>query len=332
MNKNPLHVLPQDSNASLPPRKPRVSSTHERAEAIRAQYERLWLRSPEMFKPDRTAIERARVESTWKIVQELLPNATTAAELGMGWGVFTRRLAGAGLRVDAVDVSELAIKHFDLDPVASVHLIREAVPYTSLPDQHYDIVVCADLVGDLHQTDQRLLISELYRIVKPTGWVVLSTGLDIDSEGAVDQLAKLIDTELKVERWSASYHVYFLRLLQWLRRPELYLRAKHDPAYREKQMAKRSGVGRQWLKLQTWAPCCWLWQAVSWITRPLANQLEQSNWMLKRLDSLCRTMKSEDGVSHVVCIAKRKSLQESAETASSTMNPARQRLRERVWE
>jgi len=50
------------------------------------------------------------------------------------------------------------------------------------------------------------------------------------------------------------------------------------------------------------------------------------------LDSLCRTMKSEDGVSHVVCIAKRKSLQESAETASSTMNPARQRLRERVWE
>lgn len=332
MRKDPLHIISSDD--ALPRiRSSATRSLQERVEAVRAQMERQWLRHPEIFNPDRTVLERTRILRSWRLIQSLLIKPDLqAADLGFGWGVLTRRLANAGVKVDAFDAAAQALEHFADQPLAKVQLIRGVIPHAPLADQNYDLVICTELIATLHPHDQRLLISELYRITKPNGHIVLSTALDINSDGALEQLAKLIDTELMAEQWVFSYHTYYLRCLRLWRTPERYVRLRNDAAFRDKELAKRKGFSARWLKMQGMHPLYGLWRCVSLLTKPIADYLEQSQWLMRWLETFCRTMKSEAGISHAICIAKRKPLQHTAETGEIAMSRPTQRLRERVWE
>jgi 2-polyprenyl-3-methyl-5-hydroxy-6-metoxy-1,4-benzoquinol methylase len=335
MSENSLPIINSEPNEPRRrfSRHRAAASQEDRAETARAHFERLWLQTPEIFDPNRSAIERMRLERSWNTITPLFNGDMRAADLGFGWGGLTRRLQAATVQVDALDVASQALQHFEREgSLAGVRLIREALPQTSLQDGHYDLVLCCDVIAELQPNDQRLLISELYRLVKPDGYVIFTTPLDIDSDGALEQLAALVETELMPEHWVLSHHCTYLKLLRLLHVPENYLKGRRDPAYRSRQLAKRGKLGAYWFKLNCSQPLTAFWWCLNQVFSPAAHWLEQSSTVLQLLEKFCRTFKPQDGVSHAILVAKRKNLQETAEIAESTMSRSTQRLRERVWE
>lgn len=336
MERRPLHIVTGDTNE---PRRSfskdrGVSPLEERAAATRAHYERLWLLTPEIFDPNRNAIERERIHRLEQPLKELVEarRQARAADLGFGWGTLTTRLRDYGATVDAVDIASQALQHFEKRHREGIHLHREALPESSLSENTYEVVLCSELIADMHPNDQRLLISEIYRLLKTDGTAVIATALDIDSEGALQQLCNLVETELIVEHITKSYHAYYIRLLRLLRYPARIVRMRADQVYYEQQLSKRTRIASGWLRLQCKQPFYAIWWLLEIFTRPLVQFVEQSPTMLRMLESLCRTFKPEDGVSHAILLARRKSLEESAETKASTMSRPLQHLRERVWE
>lgn len=336
MERRPLHIVTSDPNE---PRRSfsrdrGVSPPQERAAANRAHYERLWLLTPEIFDTNRNAIERERIHRLKRPLKELVEarKQARAADLGFGWGTLTTRLCDYGATVDAVDIASQALQYFESRHSQVVRLYREALPESSLAEHSYDVVLCSELIADMHPNDQRLLISEIYRLLKTDGTAVIATALDIDSEGALQQLCSLVETELMVERIIKSYHAYYIRLLRLLRYPARIVRMRADRVYYDQQLGKRGRMAAGWLRIQCRQPFYAVWWFLELLTRPLAQYVEQSSKMLRMLESLCRTFKPEDGISHVILLARRKSLEESAEAAASTMSRPLQHLRERVWE
>lgn len=309
------------------------SSSSLHPEAARAKFERLWLLNPEQFNPERCALERLRVQRTWEVLKALLPvEAFKATDLGFGWGTLTRQLQEKGAQVDAVDIAGLALAHYEKMAPSSARLLREAVPHTSLLDSVYDVVLCTELIAELSPGEQRLLISEMYRLVKPEGYVVFSSALDIDSDGALNRLITLAETELSIEELHLSYHSDYLRLFRLLRAPAKRSQARQDPRFRQEQLDRRGHLSQKWFQWQLQQPLYSLWWVLDCLTRPLSSWIEQSESLATYLEKSCRFFKPERGISHVIVVAKKKALQESAETQASTLARPLQRLRERVWE
>lgn len=330
MKQNPLKVT-QGSNDPVRPSNTKRNTYEERAEATRAYYERLWKNTPEEFDPNRNAIERDRIAKTCKIIDLTLQHQNTrVADLGMGWGTLTRYLCERNLSVDAVDIASLALKHFG--DVTGSRLYREALPQSSLPDNSYELVLCCELIAELHPHDQRLLISEIYRLLKPEGSAILTTALDIDSINPLEPLTALIETELRIEKISPSFHTYYLRLLRFLRIPAKKIRLRKDQVYYKQKLENQTRLGTAWIGLQRSLPFYAFFWTLNQIAFPLARRLEQSAFALRILNNICRTLSPEDGMSHVILVAKRKSLQDSAESHPTTLSRPVQRLRERIWE
>ncbi len=227
---NPLKIV--DVQKGIPHRthnsQKGISSSTQDTEA-KARFEREWLLHPDNFDPSTNAIERERIHRTWQHIKPLLEAPEVkAADLGFGWGILTRKMRRRGAQVDAVDIAENAIKHFKAGDPCDVICICDAMPRSSLPDDHYDVVVCTDLIAELQPRDYRLLISELYRILKPEGHLICSTPLDFRTDGALEHFAALLETEFEVTEWEISHHAYILRLLSLLKRGGRWL----APLYR----------------------------------------------------------------------------------------------------
>jgi ubiquinone/menaquinone biosynthesis C-methylase UbiE len=274
---------------------------------MKARADRQWLLHPEVFNPDYSVIERERVHRTWKLIKPLLEEPEqVVADLGLGWGTLARKIRERGASVDAVDVSENALKNFRAQGPCDIRLSCEALPHTSLPDDHYDIVVCADVIADLEGHDQRLLVSELYRLLKPTGHLVCSTPLDYTTDGALERFSELLETEFEIIEWDVSHHAYSLRFMHLLEGPH-------------RRLENRSRFH-------------WLWRSLDTICYPLASFARRSRPLTFMLEGLCRGISPDQGVTHAICVAKRKTLTPANPEAFDQMAPQNQRLRRRVWE
>lgn len=292
MSDNPLKVV--EVQKGLPHRSHSTNAgtltSHQRDAEAKARFEREWLLYPESFDPGRNAIERERIDRTWKLIKPLMEvPELQAADLGFGWGVLTRKMQGRGGLVDAVDIAENALKHFTAREPCAVNLSCDGLPRSSLADDRYDLVVCTDLIAELETNDQRLLISELYRILKPSGFLVCSTSLDYRTDGALERFAALIDTEFEVIEWEVSHHAYALKLIN-------------------------------------------LFKALGLLFKPLKRLVQNSRTFTLFLESICRAISPDRGVSHAICVAKLKSINTTAPIDIEKMEPQNQRIRQRVWE
>jgi malonyl-CoA O-methyltransferase len=97
------------------------------------------------------------------------------ADVGCGTGRHALRLAAAGARVQAVDFSEAMLRRARAKPGADTiafhcHDIARSLPFA---DRSFDRVLCG-LVVD-HVPDLEGLFSEMCRVCRPAGSVVVST-------------------------------------------------------------------------------------------------------------------------------------------------------------
>lgn len=333
MKDDPLRIISVEKGIPHPKHTMNRSDPRlARIKAARDTFERRWQEDPNQFNPTLTAIERERIERSWNVLQPLVQPGMPASDLGCGWGVLSERIAERGGSVDALDIASSALERLRPHAHERIRLLCDAAPMTQLPDDHYSIVVCTDLIAELPSPEHRLLISELYRIAKPEGHILCSTPLDIHSDGALERFASLVETELEPENWLLSHHAYYLRLRHLLNAPARYHQAMIDLEYYKKQRAKAGLFGRGWLWLNSRKPLGYFWKILSTLLKPVLHAYDQSRTLLLKMESLCRFLSPDDGISHVLIVARLKSLKTTQDVDVQAMSRPVQRLRQRIWE
>lgn len=299
-----------------------------RREAAQSKFDQLWLEDPAQFDPERNCIERERLKRTL----ELLKRHTTvtgkrAIDLGCGSGVFTKLIQSEGAVVDAVDISDIALK--SLKNCSEINAIQDLVPTTKLTDDSYDIVISTELIGYLPKEERRLYFSELSRLVKPDGYVICSTGLDIHTEEALQAFVDLVETEFHPIEWTLSSHAFSISIKDLLKAPDAFAKGSKEQAFRQQQAAKRNGLGRYWYQLNSSWLIGPLWKMVSFLTNPLFKLMDQNRSLMLGLEKFCRAFKSNSGISHVIFIGQRRPLIVPSAEELMAIEPKHKR---QVWE
>lgn len=274
-----------------------------------ARFDRLWKTDSHHLDPQRNILEQERIKRSFDLLQSKLslPDKNVA-DLGCGKGDFSFLLADAGAHVDAVDISGLALKLLKEKGYKNILTFQDYVPSTTLRDNHYDAVICLDLIAYLPADEYRLLFSELARLVKNDGVVLGSSALDIDSDDALQRYIALVETEFQVEEWVLSYNRLWIRLREFLEAPAHFTRAGHDPEYRQRTLKERRRFGKRWFQWNSQAPLKYLWQPVAWLLSPLTTLVKKNRPLLLGLEKLCKFFWSEAGISHAIFIGKKRPL------------------------
>lgn len=325
-DQNPLKVVSATDESPSTHSKQRKNP---RAES-QARFDRLWLQEPERFDVEASARERSRINRTVELIRETLPlSEKLIADLGCGSGVMSRKLRDEGATIDAVDISQNALKELQKQDYQGIHPIHDYVPNTELKGDHYDVVVAAELIADLEENQYRIFFSELARIVNAEGYVVCSTPIDIQSENALQRFAELAGTEFDQFKWVFSYHYLQIKLLDFFKAPYRFVKASNNKLYREKSLSKRFSVNKWWFKINSTAPLCYLWTVVKPLMSPFCKLLENNESVLHGLESLTKLFWKDSAISHAIFIAKRRPIIPPTE---KEFQPKELKHKKQVWE
>lgn len=309
MKEDPLKIVDVDSNHQQEPMQRSYTARESYKEELQAQLERQWLKNPAQFDPNRNVMEKERLTRTWELITaHLTISNIQAVDLGCANGVFSRKLKEAGAKVDALDIASNALKAFEKQGSDGITLKKGYVPHTLLEDDHYDLVCGMDLIAHLHRNEHRLFFAELARLVKPKGWVVSSTPLDIHTDGALNIFASLASTEFDLVEWTLSYHGWFIRLRAFFSRPEYYLKGADDPENRLAEMKKRKGLRQKWYQLNTSPLMRPFWKGLDWLLTPITMLFRTNRSLLLGLEKMAKFFSPDKNLSHATFIGQRKAL------------------------
>ncbi len=327
MNEKPLKIVSvETSKTSGSTKKIRKSQR----ETLQAQFEREWLNSPEKFNPLKNIQERKRLDRTLSLIRGIIdPKGKRIVDLGCGSGFFSRMMRDAGGVVDAVDISQNALKQLSTHDCTGITVKHEYMPKTLLEDNTYDIVIGTDLIAHLDESDFRIFFSELARIVKAEGYVVSSTPIDIHSENALQRFADLASTELDIVEWRFSYHYLYIKLCDYLKGPERFAKAWKDKLYRKKSIAKRFSLNRWWFTVNSSVALGWFWNIVQFVSRPILKFIENNSSVLLVLEKISRMLWNESAISHAIFIGKRRPI---LPPTIEDMQPKEMKHKKQVWE
>lgn len=331
MNNNRLNIVAVDNNKN-PGDQPKsgLSNRKMQRQETQAYFDRLWLVDAEHMDPLRNCRERERVDRTLQLIKDQIDLAgKTAADLGCGSGVLTRRLRDAGAKVDAIDISGNALKLLKEKGTENIQPIQDFVPMTILKDDSYDLVMSTELIAVLPHEVYRLYFSEMSRLVKPEGQVVCSTLIDINSEDALQRFGALAETEFKIDQWVFSYHLCHIRISDFFKAPSRFVRASRDSEYRHRELDRRYSISRWWFRLNSSKAAAAFWFIFQYPCKPFVYLLRQNRSILLGLEKFCKFLWSDSGISHAIFIGKRRPM---LETLPANEIPKELKHKKQVWE
>jgi SAM-dependent methyltransferase len=94
-------------------------------------------------------------------------------DVGCGYGYFIEELKARDVEVSGVDFSSVAIKKAEKKTRSRVEMVdvsKEELPFKR---SFFDVIVMFGLIEHLKTT--RLLFSEAFRVLKPGGWLFITT-------------------------------------------------------------------------------------------------------------------------------------------------------------
>lgn len=328
MSNNPLSIIKTDDQPPKP-KKAIVTKTAKRTTA-KAILDRLWLTNPEQFNPLLNSLGRERIKRTCKLINEIAKEPfITAADIGTGTGYFAEHLATLGLNVHAVELSSIPFKNLENKNLPKIQVFQDYIPHTTLEGDAYDLVLGTDVIAYLEKIEYRLFFAELARIVNREGFVIVSTPLDIYSEDALQNFVSLVESEFNVEHYIFSYHSYFIRLCQFFEAPAIFVKASQNFGFYETELAKRFSINQYLFKFNTAKIPSFFWNCVSFFTNPILNRLKNSEFIMLKLEKLCRFISNETGISHAIFACKRRKFFENVETEKG---PLDRKGKRQVWE
>lgn len=308
------------------------SSLQSRRVETTAKFEKRWRENPTVFNPLLTAMGRSKINRTEAIIESVNPHAKwRACDLGAGSGIVAIWMTHKGIIVDAVDISSIALERLKTTASSNLNLIQDYVPFTKLNDDAYDLVVCTDLIAELHTNEHRVLISELARLVKQTGYVVCSTPVDVYSEDALQKFYELLETEFIIINRRFSYHRLYIAVLDFLTWPAKVLQAENNPKLREDGIEKRHGFSKYLFQLFSSKYAAFFPKLLNLVFKPLSKVYLNSDRTLSCFESITRYLWQENGISHAIFSMKRKTLlnEDNKETPHDIEEPKHKRF---VWE
>lgn len=302
-------INPNEKPSKIPVSKS-TSAGKERKIERTAYFEKMWKKAPERFDASSCSIMRDRFQRLVALLQTIESfEGIKAADLGCGSGKTALWLCKKGAHVDAVDIASIPIEKLRAVKPENLNLFQDYVPFTQLNDDTYDLVICTDLIADLHPNEYRMLISELARIVKSNGHVVCSTPLDLNSEDPLDRFVQLIDTELEIEGESYAYDRFYIRWLDFLAYPRRLTRALASSLDRQEELNKRQGISYSFFKIFSSMPWLYyLWKPLSWVTNPLSKLSQNNDGLRVFMSKISRFMSQESSITHAIFLSKRRSL------------------------
>ena len=143
-----------------------------------------------------------------------------------------------------------------------------SMPDTTLPDKAFEGVLCIDLLTELDPRDYRLAISEMARILVPQGLLLFSCPIDCRTDQPLALLRQLLTTEFELLEEKPSHH----RLMQ--------------------------SLTKFTTKLPSWFPG----------KKSLLSQLTHNQSWLLRCEYLSSLFWGEQGVTHLLLCARKKTL------------------------
>src|SRR5262249_37287255 len=155
-----------------------------------------------------------------------------------------------------------------------------------------------EVIGYLPTQQHRLYFSELARLVKTNGLVVCSSALDINTDGAAQLFGSLAETEFQGLSWNFSYHLLYIRMTHFLTFPERMAEASESPELRKQELAEKKGISRWWHRVNSSKPMGLFWKCLSYPLGPVVRAYNQSRWLLLKLESVCKFLWSDSGISH----------------------------------
>lgn len=315
--------------AAEPTQKAPLRQKNRKEETIE-KFEKMWERDPEQFNPTRNAMEKARIKRTSDLILDFFtPIDKNVADLGCGWGMLTQQLCAQGAHVDAVDAATAPLIQLKAKEIANLSTLQDCLPRTKLNDDAYDLVISTEVIALLSPDDYRLFFSELSRLIKPKGYVVCSTALDIHAEDALQRFANLAETEFQIEKWVFSYHYLYIRMLSFITAPSRYITAARETEYRQKELNQRKGISRGWFRLNSTPFLGKMWSIVNLLLSPLINLFQQSHTILGRLEKITRFIWSDSGISHALFLGVRRPL---VQIPSEETMPQEKKHKKEVWE
>lgn len=308
---DPLKIVTTDHNTnSSSSFQNHTKKRKSRREEARAKFERLWLTSPNKFNPLLSAMGRERIKRTSFLLNEYIKlPGSLVVDLGCGQGDFSYRLTEAGANVHSIDISQNALKILKEKYPEISEVSQDYVPETKLQDDKFDLVLAMELIAYLQPEDYRLFFSELSRIMKPTGYVVCSTKIDLDSDDSLERFKNLAETEFKFVSWIFSYHRYYIHLCDFIKAPLRFSRGSNDAEYRKEQIIKRYGFNRLWFEINSAYPLAYFWKIFQFVSRPIFGILNQSHTLMNFLERICKFFCGQTGISHAMFIAVRRPLE-----------------------
>lgn len=286
------------------------STLTKRMKKNQAIFERLWLTEPEIFDADILLIERERIAKTWEFLKiHTLMTDKNFADIGCGKGILSNKLGNHEAKVDAVDIADNALKNVRLFCNSNIQTIQSAMPSTSLKDSTYDYVLCTELIAYLDGEDYRLFFAELARILKQEGKLIFSSAIDINTDHGVERLKSLLATEFDITDEQFSYHAFYIRLINWLEKPNFYIHAFKNQSFYEKEQMTSSSFKYLKLRIGSSIGFVWIFYLLSLMTSPLLKQLKSKRQWLLNLEKICRWCLPSQGISHYLALAKKRSLQ-----------------------
>jgi len=258
----------------------------------------------EKMDPLNSALGKVRVDRTLLLLKDVPSlQGNSLLDLGCGSGYLAFLMAEKGAHVTAVDVVN-KICHFH----DHVTFQQACIPYLKLPDAAFDGVLLTDVLAEIEPSLYRLTLSELARLVKPAGWVLFSTPLDLASLDAKEKFLQLIATEFDICGISESYHRLYFFLLNLLKAPFRFVRASREAAYRLRHLTKRSGIFRIGFYFNSSRSCSWFWKPLLLLFLPLLNRLQQSRGLLLFLERLSEIVCGSTALTHLIVLAQKKKL------------------------
>lgn len=119
-----------------------------------------------------TPAGRVRWARRTKMLTSRLTPEMKVLELGCGTGYFTRELVKSNATITAIDISpdllELAEQEIDN---SNVTFRIDNAYQLSFPDGHFDAVIGSSV---LHHLDVQKAVSEIFRVLKPNGFMVFT--------------------------------------------------------------------------------------------------------------------------------------------------------------
>lgn len=132
---------------------------------------------------DRLRHQQLEHEMTWQYLDRYLPTSGSVLELGAATGAYTLEMARRGLRVTAVDISQVLVDEArhnieaeGLESLVTLH-VADARDLSGLTGEEYDaVLIMGPLYHLIEEIDRRTVLNQAYTRMR-TGAIVFSAFL-----------------------------------------------------------------------------------------------------------------------------------------------------------